>query len=166
MKIIIISLLLFSSKIYAEYIFVETEKSGDEVIIKYDEDKIIDKKVFQILNTLQYPQVNNKYFRNDWNLSQLDYQQIISSEYQTLKRLIRERTSYKDNFDLIYVPKVILEIVMSSFMNKNYFAGLAGGPYGFVRPQEELCYEEMLQGYLKEKGEKEEKTFHQLVIRR
>ena len=128
MKILI--LLLLSTVSHAEYIFVPIMKINDKRIYVSEIYKEIDRKVFEILDTLQFPQNKNMYFRKKWNLSEFDFRQLISSEYHTLKRLIREKTSFKEDFELIYIPNLLFEAIMTHFHLKNLKLELKSSAYG------------------------------------
>ena len=110
---ILILIFLSSLNLKADYILVEVvENRGGWKVIDTNYDSF-SPKVWEILNTLQFPQNMNQYFRKKFNISPSQYQILINREYEFLINKIEEFLPPNRNFDLIYVPTTIMEIFSS-----------------------------------------------------
>jgi hypothetical protein len=105
-----------------EYVLVELIPEGNHFKVvknRYDE---INPKIWRILDTLQFPQIKNVYFRNYFNLQDAEYKNIVNNEYTYLKKMIKYLTPKGRFFHLLYIPHSLFEIfsINPPFFFSNY----------------------------------------------
>jgi hypothetical protein len=95
----------------AEYILVQTNSEQKKTSVVEMNHKLIDQKIWDILNTLQFPQNLNKYFLSLYHEPSISSRlSLRDQEYLYLKELIKKYFPNNANFDLIYIPNSIFEI--------------------------------------------------------